>query len=592
MVSNSKGEIYSGYSQLYKLVNGGWMKISNHAFGGDLYDIKIDPNNDDNIYVTKSNGLYKSIDAGKTFTKIIFPPALRLLLNLNSIEVSNNDSNVAWITTNIGVYKTNNLLSIVPTFTNITGNLPSDSKLVIRHHPGHKDNRIYLGTTLGVYYIDDTLTQWQTFDNKLPNVAVRDLEINQKDAKLYAATYGRGVFMTDITKSLPTNDIKLVSIDSPVNSSNGCGDISPIITVKNQGANGITAITVNYSLDGNANSVYNWVGTLASEASTQITIPKISSPKGTHTLSIETTITNDSYSSNNKSTNTFSTNELNATPTTINSFESVNDELIVETSGNAGNDLWQRGAPTKALLNAAGTGNNAYVTGLVGNHPNNTTSYLNTKCYDLSLISNPILSFKMAFDIEQDWDHLYVEYTKDQGKTWSILGTAADVNWYNSASTLNGLPGKQWTGEGEDVNALGGTNATIHDYSYDLAAFTNEPNMMFRFKFLADQGTNEEGAMIDDLVITGVLPVDEFDEISNLSIYPNPSNNIFNINWSQGNDFSISVFDLTGKLLLQEKSDTKSLRRFTLDMSKFGKGIYFAQIKVDDKQSTKKLILK
>ena len=102
----------------------------------------------------------------------------------------------------------------------------------------------------------------------------------------------------------------------------------------------------------------------------------------------------------------------------------------------------------------------------------------------------------------------------------------------------------------------------------------------------------EHASMIDDLVITGVLPVDEFDEISNLSIYPNPSNNIFNINWSQGNDFSISVFDLTGKLLLQEKSDTKSLRRFALDMSKFGKGIYFAQIKVDDKQSTKKLILK
>ena len=597
MVSNSKGEIYAGYSQLYKLAGGNWVKVSNHGFGGDLYHIEIDPNNDNNIYVTRGTGLYKSTDAGVTFTKIVFPPALQLILNLNSIEVSNNESDVAWITTNLGVYKTTNLLSSTPVFTNITGNLPTESKIVLRHHPGHKDNRIYLGTTLGVYYIDDTLAQWQTFDNKLPNVAVRDLEINEKDSKLYAATYGRGVFMTDITKSLPLNDVKLVSVDSPINNSKSCGSVSPVITVKNQGSNSITAISVTYSTDGGSNTVFNWSGTLASEATTQITIPQFNLSKGGHVINIEATISNDLYSSNNKSSSSFNITELNATPTTTNSFENIGDELIVETSGNSGNNLWQRGAPNKTLLNSAGTGTNAYVTGLVGNHPDNTTSYLYTKCYDLTLVTNPVLSFKMAFDIENNWDHMYVEYTTDQGETWSILGTASDANWYNSSATTDSsgqssLPGKQWTGEGEKSNSLGGTNATVHNYSYDLAAFTNESGVLFRFKFIADAAANEEGAMVDDLVITGVLPVDEYDEIGGLSIFPNPSNSIFNINWAQGNDFSISVFDLTGKLLLQEKGDSKSLRKFSLDMSEFSKGIYFAKIKVDEKQSTKKLILK
>ena len=587
LVSNSKGELYSGYSQLYKLANGNWKKISNHSFGNDLFNIEIDPNNDKNIYVSRGLALYKSSDAGITFTNVSFSKG-----TINSIEISNNDSNTAWVTVNFGVYKTTNLLSETPTFTNITGNLPSENKIVLRHHPGHKDNRIYLGTTLGVYYIDDTLTEWVTFDNKLPNVAVRDLEINEKDSKLYAATYGRGVFMTDITKSLPANDIKLVSIDAPVNGSKSCGIVSPQITVKNQGINTITSIAVNYSIDGGNNSVYNWKGSLNSEASTQITIPEFSLSKGEHIINLETIITNDSYSSNNTSSNSFNITELNVTPTTINSFETINNELIIETSGDSGNDMWQRGAPSKLLLNSTGSGSNAYFTKLSGNYPDKTTSYLYTLCYDLSLISNPILSFKMAFDIEENWDHMYVEYTINQGQTWSILGSATDSNWYNSSSIANGLPGKQWTGEGEDSNPLGGTNATIHDYSYDLAVFTNEPSMMFRFKFVADDLTNEEGAMIDDLVITGVLPVDEFDEIGGLSIYPNPSNNIFNINWVQGNDFSISVFDLAGKLLLQEKSNSKSLKKFSLDMSKFGKGIYFAKIKVDEKQSTKKLILK
>jgi len=198
----------------------------------------------------------------------------------------------------------------------------------------------------------------------------------------------------------------------------------------------------------------------------------------------------------------------------------------------------------------------------------------------------------MAFDIEQDWDHMYLEYTTDQGENWSILGSSTDSNWYNSNSTANGLPGKQWTGEGEDSNTLGGTNATLHDYIFDLAAFTSESNVIFRFKYVSDDLTAEEGALIDDLVITGVLPVEEFSEIDGLSVSPNPSNSVFNFNWKQGTDFSISVFDLTGKLILQQKNNSPAMKRFELDMSKYSKGIYFAKIKVDDSQSTKKLILR
>ncbi len=592
LVANSRGELYAGYKQLYKLdqSNKNWSKVSNELFFDDIDHIEIDPNNDKNIYISQGASLYKSTDQGETFTQLTLSSGI-----INAIEVSNNDSNVAWVVVNGGVYKTTNLLANIPTFTNINRNLPFESKLVLRHHGSHKDNRVYLGTALGVYFTDDTLNEWQTFDNGLPNVAVRDLEINEKDSKLFAATYGRGVFVADITKSLPSEDIKLVSLDSPINESMGCGTISPMLTIKNQGSNTITSITIKYNIDGGDNSLFNWTGSLASEESIQITIPSFSTAAGNHVLEIETTTANDLYSSNNIRSNSFTTNALNATPTTMNSFETSTDSFIVETSGSA-TTMWERGTPSKQLLNKAASGNNAYITTLTGNHPNNTTSHLYTKCYDLTLIKNPILSFKMAFDIEKDWDYMYVQYSTDQGKTWRILGEASDPNWYNSAATTNAtgqstLPGKQWTGEGENTNPLGGTNATIHDYSYDLAAFNNEPNILFRFSFVADQYTTEEGAMIDDLVITGVLPVDEFNEINGLSIFPNPSSTIFHINWPEGNDFAISVFDLTGKLILQEKNSTLSLTSFSLDMANFGKGIYVAKIKVGNKQSVKKLIL-
>ncbi|MDG1039867.1 MAG: T9SS type A sorting domain-containing protein [Polaribacter sp.] len=596
LAADRKGNLYAGYSSLYKLVSGTWAKVSNHDFGGDLYHIEIDPNNEKTIYVSRGSSVYQSIDAGTTFTKL----SQLNFGTINAMEISHHDSNVGWFVMNGGVYKSSNLRSTNPTFTNINGNLPfSDNKIVLRHHSGHKDNRVYLGTTLGVYYIDDTLAQWQTFDNNLPNSPIRDLEINEKEAKLIVATYGRGVWVTNIPNAFPENEIKLVSIDSPLNNATGCGLIEPTITIQNKGINAITNVTVNYTIDGGTPSVYNWTGNLTSSETTQISIPSFAATVGNHSMDIETVINNDTFATNNSSNTEFSINDSTATPTTVNTFETTNDNLSVETIGSGGGPfgLWQRGNPQKSLLNTVGSGNAAYVTNLFGNHPDNTTGYLYTKCYDMTLITNPILSFKMAFDIEENWDHMYVEYTIDQGRNWLILGTKNDPNWYNSSAKTDSsqrsiLPGKQWTGEGENSNPLGGTNATLHDYSFDLASFTNESNVIFRFTFVADEASNEEGALIDDLVITGTLPVEEFNEINGLTVSPNPSNNLFNINWSQGTDFAISVFDMTGKLVLQEKNSSLTRNQFSLDMSKYSKGIYFAKIKVGESQSTKKLILK
>jgi len=592
MAINSVGVVYAGYRKLYKIVDNSWVAVSGalRNSSGALDQLEIDPNEDNNIYLGSGNSIHRSVNGGSTFTKLSsFTGG-----TIYGIEISGTDSNTVWIAASGGIYKSINILDAAPTFTNITGNLPSETKLTVKHHVRSGNNTIYIGTTLGVYFINDEISEWEVYGNNLPNVAIRDLEINEEDSKLYAGTYGRGIFTTDIPFIVPDSDIRLISINNPNSSINCNGTIIPQITVKNQGSTSISSVTINYSLDGGTSQEHIWTGDIAAGGSAEITIPTNTWEKGVHTLTVEALIDNDAYSSNNTMATTFIINEFNASPTTINTFETEEDNLLIETSTDT--DLWQRGVPSKTLLNTVASGTSAYVTSLSGNHPDATTSYLYTNCYDLATISSPVLKFKMSFDIEQDWDHMYVEYSINQGGTWAILGTADDANWYNSNSTLNGLPGKQWTGEGEDTNVLGGRNATLHDYSYDLSGVTNDgesgSSIIFRFKFVADAAENEEGVLIDDLVLDGVLPVGEFGTIKGLSIYPNPSNSIFNINWAQGNDFSISIFDLTGKLLFQEESDSKSLRNFSLDLSKFSKGIYFAKIKVDDKQNTKKLILK
>jgi photosystem II stability/assembly factor-like uncharacterized protein len=587
MTLNNAGEVYAGYKELYKLEGNSWTKLSNQSFSDDLDRIEIDPNNNDNIYVSESNRLYKSTDGGVTFNQIVFSQG-----TINAIEVSNLDSNTAWIGVNTGVYKTTNLTSETPTFINLTDNLPSENKLTIKHHSRSGNNTIYLGTTLGVYSYNDSSDAWEVFDNNLPNVAIRDLEINEKDSKLYAGTYGRGVFITNIPRISPPVDISLVSISSPSNSPGELtcsnSNISPILKVKNEGTDALTSVTINYTLDAGTSNSYTWNGgPLNSEEDVNITIPGINISMGIHTLNFEIEDINDAYITNNSASTTFLINNTNDAPTTINSFETSEDELLVETFGGNG---WEIATPNKTLLNTAATGTRAYITNASGNYPDQTTSYLYSKCYDLSSVTSPILSFKMGFDIETNWDYLQVEYTTNSGNNWTTLGSASDPNWYNSNSTANGIPGAQWTGLGEDSNNLGGTNATLHDYSFDLADLSSETNIIFRFKFITDQAVNEEGVVIDDFVVNGVLSIINEAFQNSFLIYPNPSEGIFNLSWSEDGTANVSVYNYLGKTILQQKNIQN--KSYQVHLENRSKGLYFIKINIDGKQAIKKVILK
>ena len=583
LVSDKAGNIYAGYKELYKLVDGAWAKISDYSFSDDLDHIEIDPNNNSNIYVAQSNILYKSIDAGVTFVSIgSFSGAV------NSVEINNNDSNIAYITTSSAVLKSTNVLSSSPTFNDISSNLPSESKLVARHHARSGKNTIYLGTALGVYFLNDDSTDWEVFDNNLPNVAVRDLEINEEDSKLFAATYGRGVFSTDIPRVLPPTDVRLIAINNPTNSINCSDQISPEIVVLNQGTNNITTLAIKSTIE-RTNTTYNWTGNISPGEQKTITIPVISVPIGSQTIKIEATTTDDAYDTNNKKESSFIVNNFSANPTITNTFEDSGDNLIVEVDG-ADSNTWALGEPSGTLLSAASSGTKAYATNLSGNYPNLTTQYLYTRCLNLAGLSSPILSFKMAFDIEQDWDYLVVEYTTNSGNNWTILGNASDDNWYNSSSIANGIPGSQWTGEGEDTNPLGDTNATFHDYSYDLAALASETNIVFRFKMFSDQEVNEEGVIIDDLVINGtVLNLNNETLQQSFSVFPNPSNEIFNLSWLENGEASVTVYDYTGKLIMKKENIKEN--SYELNLNGFSKGLYLTKISINGKQATKKLIL-
>lgn len=85
------------------------------------------------------------------------------------------------------------------TWTSIVSNLPADKPLnaVVQDH--RNPELLFIGTEQGVYVTLDGGRRWFPFKNNMPWVKVTDLVIHPRENALIVGTYGRGIFVTDIT---------------------------------------------------------------------------------------------------------------------------------------------------------------------------------------------------------------------------------------------------------------------------------------------------------------------------------------------------------------------------------------------------------
>ena len=73
---------------------------------------------------------------------------------------------------------------------------------------------------------------------------------------------------------------------------------------------------------------------------------------------------------------------------------------------------------------------------------------------------------------------------------------------------------------------------------------------------------------------------------SNILIYPNPSNSFIDIETTL-TDYSLSLFDIMGKLILKNEAIQNKTR---IDVSNLSNGIYFLQLATEDNIISKKFI--
>ncbi|WP_350293801.1 thrombospondin type 3 repeat-containing protein [uncultured Croceitalea sp.] len=536
---SSEGEVYAGFDALYRLVGSAWEKVSADIGTDEIEDLEIDPNNPQNIYVSNNRTLYRSQNGGQTFI-----PLRSLDSEIAAIAINSNDGDIVYVTTSDsdvefgitsqpaerGAFRVTNKDNTT-TVDDLTFNLPTDQAYYSIEHQGRDPNNpIFVGTTIGVYRLDDTLTEWEEYFTNLPSTAIADLEISLDDEVIIAGTFGRGAWQSPIPVQLPDDDIKLVSI-TPESNIVTCSEIIPEVVVQNKGINTVTEVEITYQLNDESTQNQTFAVSLGSNETATLTLPQLNFTEFKRTqLTVSANIVNDAFDDNNSLSTVFLPNTFSFGNQNFN-FEDDGDTLLTFDLGSDvinGTSVWERGVPEGTLLNTASSGTKVLGTNLDGNHPDNTIGIIQTGCYELSSIIAPVLKFQMAYDLEVNFDIVYVQYSSDEGLTWNLLGNInSQPNWYSSDRTeassggadCQNCPGGQWTGRSE----------TLTEYAYDFTLnasngevdLTTESNVLFRIVFQSDPNTNFEGAIIDDFLVEGLQDDDDDDNDGVLDVDDN-----------------------------------------------------------------------
>ncbi len=206
------GTIYVGYDRVYKSTNfgSGWTPISQDLLVS-LDEMKIARTNNQVIYASRGGFIYRTGDGGATdWEQLTIPGGV-----INSIAIHPEDENKVAVATN-GSGKVYITEDGGQTWTSYLMNLPNFQALSVVWDNNGEDG-LYVGMDYGIYYIDNTFTDWQPYFNNLPNVIINELEINFAEGKIYAGSYGRGLWAspTQYGTILGTDDAVLT--DEKVN---------------------------------------------------------------------------------------------------------------------------------------------------------------------------------------------------------------------------------------------------------------------------------------------------------------------------------------------------------------------------------------
>jgi hypothetical protein len=313
------------------------------------------------------------------------------------------------------------------------------------------------------------------------------IRITQRDTTMIGGSaYGKGLTVDNINLFKAENDIALLNAENITKFNCGLGNNIPLtVKVANTMLQNKTNIPIFYQVD-NQTVVGEVIGNINAKDTILYTFSQGMdlSTAGKHVVKVWLAYPGDNYAANDTLANIEVYNQpiVNNFPY-LEDFENNDGYYFSDGTNNS----WEYGSPNSIVLNHAANGDKAWKTGINDIHNANEISYLYSPCFDLSNLSQPILSFSFYYEIEDPgtvvYDSAYMEYTTDAGTSWQRLTAGSNAyNWYNNN-------GQSWVGTNNNFWKVATTN---------LPAVNN---ISFRWVLHADPGAEFGGLAVDDIHI-------------------------------------------------------------------------------------------
>ncbi|MCZ8284595.1 MAG: zinc-dependent metalloprotease, partial [Bacteroidia bacterium] len=364
------------------------------------------------------------------------------------------------------------------------------------------------------------------------------------DACLYMFTADQCARMEAVVNTAPWNilqnsngctppivalDASISSISQPANGTAICNtSVTPSATLFNAGSTTLTSAQVLYKMDATATQTLNWSGSLATNASTVLTLNNYSGlTTGPHTFSVWVNAPNNSNDLN-------TTNDSRASTFTVGTAPVISVNSVSVCAGSSAT-LAAIGATTYTW----NTGSNAASISVM---PSSTTVY--TVTGDLSGCSSQ--GSKTA------------TVTVNPLPTVNMALAANNVCVNVSTVGLTGTPaGGTFSGTGVSGNTFSPTVAGAGTFTINYS-YTNSNGC-----------SNSTSKVITVQLCTGLEEING----GEWSVYPNPAKESLVIKFASmpENNAAVELYDATGKLVVSRRATEQSV---TLDVQHMASGIY------------------
>jgi hypothetical protein len=179
------------------------MKNKSTTIYGNIVALDESPLKQGLLYVGTDDGLIQVSDNdGKTWNKYISVSNVPAMTYINQLKASHHDANTVYAVLNNHkrgdfkpyIYKSTDKGK---NWVNISGNLPKKGSVYCIEEDHKNPNLLFAGTEYGLFVTLDGGKNWTQLKTGLPTIAIRDMEIQERESDLVLASFGRSFYVLD-----------------------------------------------------------------------------------------------------------------------------------------------------------------------------------------------------------------------------------------------------------------------------------------------------------------------------------------------------------------------------------------------------------